>query len=199
MAVVHPTGEGLGLNSCEVGDRPTESERLILITKKRFARATALVSAGLLAVGLSACGSSDNKSADSESGDAASSDAAAPEEVVVVGYSQLGAESGWRTANTESVKENLTPENGFDMTFVDAQQKQENQIKALRDFVAQDVDVIAFPPSSRPVGTKSCRKSKTRAFPSSLLTAALTPQWKTLTSPTLVPTCTPKVRRQANG
>src|SRR5690606_4878735 len=57
-----------------------------------------------------------------------------------------GAESGWRTANTESVKANLTKENGFDLTFVDAQQKQENQIKALRDFIDQGVDVIAFSP-----------------------------------------------------
>ncbi len=63
-----------------------------------------------------------------------------------VGFSQLGAESGWRTANTESVKASLTKEAGFDLTFVDAQQKQENQIKALRDFVAQGVDVIAFSP-----------------------------------------------------
>jgi len=68
------------------------------------------------------------------------------DDLIRVGFSQLGAESGWRTANTESVKESLTEENGFDLTFVDAQQKQENQIKALRDFVAQDVDVIAFSP-----------------------------------------------------
>lgn len=66
--------------------------------------------------------------------------------VVKVGFSQLGAESGWRTANTESVKANLTSENGIDLTFVDAQQKQENQIKALRDFIDQGVDVIAFSP-----------------------------------------------------
>ncbi len=42
-----------------------------------------------------------------------------------------------RTANTESVKASLTEENGIDLTFVDAQQKQENQIKALRDFIDQ--------------------------------------------------------------
>ena len=68
------------------------------------------------------------------------------DDLIRVGFSQLGAESGWRTANTESVKESLSEENGFDLTFVDAQQKQENQIKALRDFIAQDVDVIAFSP-----------------------------------------------------
>jgi len=67
-------------------------------------------------------------------------------DLISVGFSQLGAESGWRTANTESVKASLTEENGIELTFVDAQQKQENQIKALRDFIAQDVDVIAFSP-----------------------------------------------------
>src|SRR5690554_232304 len=65
---------------------------------------------------------------------------------ISVGFSQLGAESGWRTANTESVKASLSEENGIALTFVDAQQKQENQIKALRDFIAQEVDVIAFSP-----------------------------------------------------
>lgn len=67
-------------------------------------------------------------------------------ELIKVGYSQLGAESGWRTANTEDIKKNLTKDNGFDLTFVDAQQKQENQIKALRDFISQDVDIVAFSP-----------------------------------------------------
>jgi len=68
------------------------------------------------------------------------------DDLISVGFSQLGAESGWRTANTESVKASLSEENGIALTFVDAQQKQENQIKALRDFIAQDVDVIAFSP-----------------------------------------------------
>jgi ABC-type sugar transport system substrate-binding protein len=64
---------------------------------------------------------------------------------VVVGFSQIGAESGWRTANTESIKSEAA-KRGIDLKFADAQQKQENQIKALRSFVAQDVDVIAFSP-----------------------------------------------------
>ncbi|CED92157.1 ABC transporter substrate-binding protein [Actinomyces succiniciruminis] len=85
-------------------------------------------------LGLSACGSSKSGGSGAE-GDA-----------IVVGYSQLGAESGWRTANTEDIKKHLTAENGFDLTFVDAQQKQENQIKALRDFISQDVDIVAFSP-----------------------------------------------------
>jgi galactofuranose transport system substrate-binding protein len=64
---------------------------------------------------------------------------------ITVGFSQVGAESEWRTANTASVKQALAaPE--FRLKFSDAQQKQENQIKALRAFIAQRVDVIAFSP-----------------------------------------------------
>lgn len=64
---------------------------------------------------------------------------------ITVGFSQVGAESEWRTANTRSVKEALAaPE--FNLKFSDGQQKQENQIKALRSFIAQRVDVIAFSP-----------------------------------------------------
>src|SRR5882757_4640037 len=64
---------------------------------------------------------------------------------LVVGFSQIGAESGWRTANTDSIKAEAA-KRGVDLQFADAQQKQENQIKALRSFVAQKVDVIAFSP-----------------------------------------------------
>src|SRR2546430_4685886 len=64
---------------------------------------------------------------------------------IVVGFSQIGAESGWRTANTESIKSEAA-RRGIELKFADAQQKQENQIKALRSFIAQGVDVIAFSP-----------------------------------------------------
>ena len=64
---------------------------------------------------------------------------------IVLGFSQIGAESEWRTANTRSVQE-AAPEAGITLRFSDAQQKQENQIKALRSFIAQRVDVIAFSP-----------------------------------------------------
>src|ERR1051325_706665 len=64
---------------------------------------------------------------------------------IVVGFSQIGAESGWRTANTESIK-NEARNRGIELVFSDAQQKQENQIKALRSFISQGVDVIAFSP-----------------------------------------------------
>ena len=64
---------------------------------------------------------------------------------IVLGFSQIGAESEWRTANTNSIRSAAT-EAGIRLKFSDAQQKQENQIKALRSFVAQRVDVIAFSP-----------------------------------------------------
>ena len=102
----------------------------------RQSRRAAVGAASLVAVlGLAACSSG------GEAGGEGGGD-----DLIRVGFSQLGAESGWRTANTESVKSSLTEDAGFDLNFVDAQQKQENQIKALRDFVAQDVDVIAFSP-----------------------------------------------------
>ena len=64
---------------------------------------------------------------------------------IVLGFSQVGAESEWRTANTESVK-SAAKDAGIDLKFSDAQQKQENQIKAIRAYIAQKVDVIAFSP-----------------------------------------------------
>lgn len=64
---------------------------------------------------------------------------------LVVGYSQIGAESEWRTGNTASIKE--AAENlGVELMFSDAQQKPENQIKAIRTFIAQQVDVIGVSP-----------------------------------------------------
>ena len=71
--------------------------------------------------------------------------AAFAQKKIVLGFSQIGAESEWRTANTESIK-SAAKEHGIELKFSDAQQKQENQIKAIRSFIAQRVDVIAFSP-----------------------------------------------------
>src|SRR6202046_821042 len=69
----------------------------------------------------------------------------AADKKLVVGLSQAGAESGWRPANTGSVKAEAA-KRGIDLRFSDAQQKEENQIKAIRSFIAEGVDVIAFSP-----------------------------------------------------
>ena len=65
--------------------------------------------------------------------------------MVTLCYPQLGAESDWRTANTASFKE-TAEELGVKLVFSDAQQKQENQISAMRACIQQGVDVIALPP-----------------------------------------------------
>ncbi|MBO4204576.1 substrate-binding domain-containing protein [Micromonospora echinofusca] len=101
------------------------------ITRRGF---VTVVAAGLLATGLAACGNSDT-------GD----DAGDGNGKIVLGFSQVGAESGWRTANTNSIKESAAAA-GIELKFDDAQQKQENQIKAIRNFIQQKVDVIAFSP-----------------------------------------------------
>lgn len=66
------------------------------------------------------------------------------ENLIVVGFSQVGAESEWRVANTESIKSALSEENGYVLIFEDARQEQENQIRAIRSFIQQDVDYIVF-------------------------------------------------------
>ncbi len=62
----------------------------------------------------------------------------------VVGFSQIGSESEWRTADTRSVQDAITNDPTLVMVYSDAQQKQENQIRALRSFIARKVDVILF-------------------------------------------------------
>ena len=84
------------------------------------------------ALALTACGGSDDAGGGSEDG-------------ITMGFAQVGAESGWRTANTKDVQESAK-EAGVDLKFTDAQQKQENQIKAIRSYIQQKVDVIAFSP-----------------------------------------------------
>lgn len=70
----------------------------------------------------------------------------ASDEYVVVGFSQLGAESDWRSENTESMKATFSAENGYQLIFEDGQQKQSNQITAIRMFIQQEVDYIVLAP-----------------------------------------------------
>jgi simple sugar transport system substrate-binding protein len=87
------------------------------------------------ALALTACGG----------GTQAASSGGGADKKIVMGFAQVGAESGWRTANTKSVQESAKTA-GIDLKFSDAQQKQENQIKAIRSYIQQKVDVIAFSP-----------------------------------------------------
>jgi len=76
---------------------------------------------------------------------ACSSSSAKDDGKITMGFAQVGAESGWRTANTKSIQESASSA-GIELKFSDAQQKQENQIKAIRSYIQQKVDVIAFSP-----------------------------------------------------
>lgn len=96
---------------------------------------TGLMTICLLAV-LNACQISDEDKEENSS----------PDEYIVVGFSQLGAESDWRSANTQSMKETFSHENGYELIFDDGQQKQANQITAIRKFIQQEVDYIVLAP-----------------------------------------------------
>lgn len=82
---------------------------------------------------------------DSSSGSDAADSGSKDGKQITMGFSQLGAESEWRTAHTESIKQ-AAKDAGVNLQFSDGQQKQENQIKAIRSFIAQGVDIIAFTP-----------------------------------------------------
>lgn len=73
---------------------------------------------------------------------------AGEDDLIVVGFSQVGAESDWRNANTRSMLSALSPENGYRLILDDAQQKQEKQITALRNFMNQGVDYIVLAPTT---------------------------------------------------
>lgn len=68
--------------------------------------------------------------------------------LVTVGFSQLGAESDWRSTNTDSMLTALSKENGYQMIYKNGQQKQANQVTALRMFIQQEVDYIVLAPET---------------------------------------------------
>jgi simple sugar transport system substrate-binding protein len=70
------------------------------------------------------------------------------DEYITVGFSQLGAESDWRSANTESMLSAFTEEEGYSLIYKNGQQKQANQITAIRTFIQQEVDYIVLAPAT---------------------------------------------------
>lgn len=63
-----------------------------------------------------------------------------------VGFSQLGAESDWRVANTDSMIRAFSEENGYELLYDNARQKQANQLVAVRNFIVQGMDIIVIAP-----------------------------------------------------
>ena len=121
------------------------------LMKKRIV-AGMLVS--LMAASMVACGgASDTASTDTSSDTAAAEttedaggDAAASGDLITVGFAQVGHESDWRTASTNSVQAAFSEENGYDLQFVDCDNDSATQIEAVRQFIQDDVDYIVIDP-----------------------------------------------------
>lgn len=99
------------------------------------------------------CGSSDsgastdNAGATSEAGETSDADAAGTSgDVITIGFAQVGHESDWRTASTNSCQTVFSEENGYDLQFVDCDNDSAVQIEAVRGFIEQDVDYIIIDP-----------------------------------------------------
>lgn len=69
-------------------------------------------------------------------------------ELFVIGFSQVGAESDWRLANTRSMQETFTNERGYELLMENAMQQQDNQFAAVRRFILEDVDLIVIAPTT---------------------------------------------------
>lgn len=87
------------------------------------------------------------------------------EDLIVIGFSQVGAESDWRTANTQSIQTAFSEADGYKLIFDDAQQKQERQITAIRNFIQQDVDYIILAPTTQIGWDTVLQEAKTAGIP----------------------------------
>lgn len=108
---------------------------------KRF-RITAFFIAATLLMMLTAC------SAPSGTGTQTPPASGGSDELIYVGFVQVGAESDWRMANTKSMQDTFTEDKGYKFEMVDAQQQTQKQITAIRDFIQKDVDYIVLAPNT---------------------------------------------------
>ena len=117
---------------------------------------SALVCTAMVATMASGCGSSSSSTStdaaaeeatDAAAGDdAAADDTAADGDVITIGFAQVGHESDWRTASTQSCQDVFSAENGYDLQFVDCDNDSAVQLEAVRGFIEQDVDYIIIDP-----------------------------------------------------
>ncbi len=105
------------------------------MTKKTLLAGFALL--GALALAATGCASSSDAGGDAGDGG---------DGPITVGFAQTGSESGWRSANTESMKEAFSTDNGFELVFNAADNDTAAQIAAVRDFINQGVDAIVIAP-----------------------------------------------------
>jgi simple sugar transport system substrate-binding protein len=131
--------------------------------------------ASALILAMSACSSSATPAATG----GASGSAPKALDKLVVGFAQVGAESGWRTANTKDIQDSFKTA-GIQLKFSDAQQKQENQIKAIRSYIQQGVDYIAFSPVVQTGWDAVLNEAKAAGIPVILTDRAVDSQDKSL-------------------
>ncbi len=98
---------------------------------------TGVLLTGAMALALGGCSKADDTTA-------ANTDGGSSSDLITVGFAQTGSESGWRSANTESMKAAFSEENGFKLIFNAADNKPENQIAAVHSFINQGVDAIVI-------------------------------------------------------
>lgn len=87
------------------------------------------------------------------------------DDMIVVGFSQLGSESLWRSANSASIQESLSRYDGYFVVYSNARQKKENQIKAIRQFISQRVDYIVFSPMDEEGWDTVLQEAKSAGIP----------------------------------
>ncbi|HUP16467.1 MAG TPA: ABC transporter substrate-binding protein [Acidimicrobiia bacterium] len=97
----------------------------------------------VLALAAGACG---GDSADPTTGGGDTATTQSDGELITVGFAQTGSESGWRSANTESMQAAFSEENGFELVFNAADNDPAAQIAAVRSFINQGVDAIVIAP-----------------------------------------------------
>src|ERR1043165_2653401 len=129
-------------------------ERIMISRRTLLAGAAAAVASGSLAA---ACGK--KQPAGSSGGSSGGGGGQ-----ITLGFSQVGSESGWRSANTPSIKEAAAAA-GVQLKVSHAQQKQENQIQAIRDYIAQKVDIISFSPVVSSGWDTVLKEAKTAGIP----------------------------------
>ncbi len=140
---------------------------------KKSGRILMLLFSVLACILLGGCGASSANQGNAAADRDAAADQGDEADRIVVGFSQLGAESDWRNANTQSMKATFTKENGYDLIFEDGQQKQANQMKAIRIFIQREVDYIVLAPVTETGWDTVLGEAKTAGIPVILMDRAV--------------------------
>ncbi len=104
------------------------------------AASSGAASSGAASSGAASSGAASSGAASTGGSSASSGD------LIHVGFAQVGHESDWRTASTKSAQEVFSAENGYELSFVDADNDSAKQLEAVRNFIQQGMDYIIIDP-----------------------------------------------------